>query len=150
LIESDKSKGKNGISPDLYYYVVKLGNDLKDSERKISELVAENKTLKRLLKTTEDDLLKLHSKNNMGAEEMANVQNIITLENKIKELTNNMQALKQENNTLLRIQEEKTNVIKTLTDELNNRGATDEYVQQLNRELQDKNNLLEQYLNENR
>jgi hypothetical protein len=150
--EENEDKGREVVSKELYYHVMRLDNDLRDRDRVIDELRGENKTLEKLLKATEDDLLKLHVTSTGNAIPDQNAitieQKVVMLENRVRELLSTIQELQQENRTLLRIQQAKTQAIEQLTQELNTRGATDEYVEELRRIIQaiekDLNNVLDE------
>lgn len=68
-------------------------------------------------------------------EQLITTQDPVVFENRIRELSQSIVELQEENKMLLSIQKVKTQAIEELTRELNIRGATDQYVDQLKREL---------------
>ncbi len=120
-----------------------------DRDRVIIELKQENKTLENLLKQREEDYDGLQKAVEIGREEAAH-HTIVILENKVTELTNIIGELQTENRTLITIQNSKTEAIEELTKELTVRGATDEYVNLLKKEIQVKDKEIGDWIQENR
>jgi hypothetical protein len=138
-LEGDLKASGESVSADLYYHVIRLENENKDKDRVIKELTIENKTLNKLVKNVENEYIVLDNQvKETNSADVAYQQKLIVLENRIIELTNNLMQLNQENAMLLTIQKAKTDAIEELTKQLSVRGATDEYVEELKRELQHK------------
>jgi hypothetical protein len=93
------------FSKDLYYHVLRLENQLKDRDRVITEVSSENKTLDKMIKKTEEEVIKIRKEEaNSQKEEIAAEHLIANLENRITELTSQGNDLQAENKMLLQIQ----------------------------------------------
>ncbi|PRP81045.1 viral A-type inclusion protein [Planoprotostelium fungivorum] len=119
LMRVNKQKGRETVSSELYYHVMRLDNE------------SENKNLSKDLRVTEDDLLKLYKESTAIEHSTTSEQKIIILENRVRELIGKLAEMGNENKLLLSIQAAKTNVIQELTEEISKRGATEEHVLEL-------------------
>lgn len=151
LDEEAKEKGRDKASKELYYHVLFLENELKDRDRVLKELKEENNTFAKLLKQCDEDYTALHNQlTEKVSSEVGTGQNVIVLENRIIELENTVRDVQQENKMLLNIQKAKTEAIQQLTEEVTRRGATEEYVEDLKRQLQAKEKEIKDYAEENK
>lgn len=111
ILKLGNSSERKDFSAELYYYVIKLENDLKERERTISEISSENKTLSRLLKVTEEELSKKRiDEINHQKKEFAAEQQIRELEEQLKALTSQIYELQSENKLLLQVQKVNNNL----------------------------------------
>src|SRR5690349_12620969 len=101
-----------------------------------------------MLKDVEESYVKVQ--NEQLKPDTATDQEIIVLQNRIVELSNTITDLQQENKMLLSIQTAKTEAIVKLTDELNARGATEEYIAELKKTIQKKEQELQQSAEDNK
>jgi DNA repair exonuclease SbcCD ATPase subunit len=154
-----QSNNKNGTknqgppskdtSADLYYHVMKLENEVADRDRVIDELKSENKTLNKMIKQREDEFTTLQQSQMSRSDQIAFRQQIVSLENEIKHLQDVIQDSSKENEMLLTLHKAKTSAIEQLTEELSVRGATDDYVETLRREIKTKETINQQLQSEN-
>eukprot|EP01116_Phalansterium_solitarium_P013823 TRINITY_DN31244_c0_g1_i1.p1 TRINITY_DN31244_c0_g1~~TRINITY_DN31244_c0_g1_i1.p1 ORF type:complete len:523 (-),score=211.00 TRINITY_DN31244_c0_g1_i1:51-1619(-) len=125
---------------EMYYMCMQLENQVRDANRVIAELRAENKDLHRLVRVRDEEFSKLkHTAVTAAADtdsKLEYVRQISDLQNQRRQDAAELEAVRGENELLNRIHQAKTTAILHLTQEVNAREYPTDIVNEYKQQLQ--------------